>query len=89
MLLHRKTTDKNSFKNPGNFDPDNIQPGRKTGLAFSPFGFGVRKCPGYKFAEVEMALVATEILARFKIEIAEEDRNVKHVYGFITKPDRD
>ena len=81
--------DKNSFKNPGNFDPDNIQPARKTGLAFSPFGFGVRKCPGYKFAEVEMALVATEILARFNIEIAEEDRNVQHVYGFITKPDRE
>ena len=81
--------DKNSFKNPGKFDPDNIGPARKTGLAFSPFGFGVRKCPGYKFAEVEMALVAVEILARFKIEIEEQDRDVKHVYGFITKPDRE
>ena len=79
--------DQKSFKNPAVFDPENIVPG--AGLAFSPFGFGVRKCPGYRFAELEMMLVAVEILSRFKINVDEKDRNVRPVYGFITKPDRE
>ena len=49
----------------------------------------MRKCPGYRFAELEMALVAVEILSRFRIKIEEEEREVKPVYGFITKPDRE
>ena len=81
--------DKNSFKNPGAFDPENIRLSKKAGLAFSPFGFGVRKCPGYRFADVEMTLVALEILSKFKIEIDPKDRDVKPTYGFVTKPSKE
>jgi len=78
--------DKKSFKNPGTFDPENVELGKKAGLAFSPFGFGVRKCPGYRFADVEMSLVAVEILSKFRIKVDPKDRDVKLIYGFISKP---
>ena len=78
-----------SFKNPRNFDPDNFESNKKVGLAFSPFGFGVRKCPGYRFAELEMALVAVEVLSKFKMKVEDEDRDIRPAYGFITKPERE
>jgi cytochrome P450 family 20 subfamily A len=40
--------DRKVFPNPDNFDPGNFDDGKSKGLAFSPFGFGVRKCPGYR-----------------------------------------
>ena len=38
--------DKNAFPNPDQFDLENCSDIKSKGLAFSPFGFGVRKCPG-------------------------------------------
>ena len=40
--------DKNAFPNPDQFDLENCSDIKSKGLAFSPFGFGVRKCPGYR-----------------------------------------
>ena len=40
--------DKKAFPNPDKFDPENFSGIKGKGLAFSPFGFGVRKCPGYR-----------------------------------------
>ena len=38
-----------TFANPGEFDPEaNFPDGKNPGMAYSPFGFGVRKCPGYR-----------------------------------------
>ena len=38
-----------AFANPGEFDPEaNFPDGKNPGMAYSPFGFGVRKCPGYR-----------------------------------------
>ena len=42
--------DPDTFANPGEFDPEaNFPDDKKPGMAFTPFGFGVRKCPGYRF----------------------------------------
>ena len=81
--------DKNSFPNPEQFDPENFSEERKLGIGFSPFGFGVRKCPGYRFAEVEMAIAAIEILSKFKIKVDEREKTIGPVYGFVTKPERE
>ena len=42
--------DKGAFPNPEAFDPDNFKDNKSKGLAFSPFGFGIRKCPGYRYS---------------------------------------
>jgi len=81
--------DKNSFPNPDYFDPENFAEDRKLGIAFSPFGFGVRKCPGYRFADVEMAIAAILILSKFKISVDKTEGTVGPVYGFVTKPERE
>ena len=41
--------DKTAFPNPDAFDPGNFADGKSKGLSFSPFGFGIRKCPGYRY----------------------------------------
>ena len=41
--------DPETFPNPGEFDPERNFPDNKNhGMAYTPFGFGVRKCPGYR-----------------------------------------
>lgn len=76
------------FPNPRQFDPNNCSKENVKNLAFSPFGFGVRKCPGYRFANLEMVVAAVEILNRFKIEVCEGEPKVRPQYGFVTKPDK-
>ena len=41
--------DPNTFANPEEFDPEaNFPEDKSPGMAYTPFGFGVRKCPGYR-----------------------------------------
>jgi len=82
--------DKSTFPNPEVFDPDNFQNTKSSkSLAFSPFGFGIRKCPGYRFANMEMVVAAVEVLSRFKVVVIDNENVVKPVYGFVTKPDKE
>jgi len=82
--------DKNLFPNPDEFDPTNCQDIKKAGLAFSPFGFGVRKCPGYRFSNMEMAIAAVEVLTKFKLSLVNPDEErIGQVHGFVTKPERE
>jgi len=81
--------DKKAFPNPDQFDPENCCETKTKGLAFSPFGFGVRKCPGYRFATAELFVGAVEVLSKYKVVVADKENIVKPVHGFITKPDRE
>ena len=38
---------------------------------------------------MEMAIVAVEALSRFRFELVENQEEVKPVYGFISKPDKE
>ena len=61
----------------------------KEPLAFEPFGFaGKRKCPGYRFSYVEVTVFLSILMRRFKFRLA-EDIDPGHVYGLVTKPDKD
>ena len=41
--------DPETFANPEEFDPEaNFPEDKAQGMAYTPFGFGVRKCPGYR-----------------------------------------
>ena len=55
-------------------------------FGFEPFGFaGKRKCPGYRFAYVEMTIVLVTLLRKFKFELV-EGQVVTPEYGLVTKP---
>jgi len=80
------------FPQPEVFNPERFNPENKKAklLANSPFGFGVRKCPGYRFSNMEVIVIVVELLTRFKVELANPDEEeIKPIYGFVAKPERE
>ncbi|HKR50674.1 MAG TPA: cytochrome P450, partial [Pseudonocardiaceae bacterium] len=62
--------DPHLYPDPERFDPDRWLPDRATTLprgAFIPFGAGPHHCPGYSFAETEIAIVAATVAARWRL----------------------
>uniref|UniRef100_A0A0B6YSD6 Cytochrome P450 n=1 Tax=Arion vulgaris TaxID=1028688 RepID=A0A0B6YSD6_9EUPU len=74
---------------PNKFDPDRFSPENSKDRGtyeFVPFGFaGKRKCPGYKFAYSEAAVLVTDLIRRFEISLL-DDQVVQPVYGLVTHP---
>ena len=69
---------------PGRFDDNVVKSLPK--YSFEPFGFaGKRKCPGYRFAYVELTVVLATLLRNFKFDLV-EGQVVESVYGLVTKP---
>jgi cytochrome P450 len=61
------------FSNPSQFDPDRWTPEFQRLLpkyAFFPFGGGPRSCIGEGFAWMELEIVLTELLSRWRFELA-------------------
>ncbi|MGH3816111.1 MAG: cytochrome P450 [Pseudonocardiaceae bacterium] len=62
--------DPHLYPDPARFDPDRWLPDRAARLprgAFIPFGAGLHHCPGYSFAETEIAIVAATVAARWRL----------------------
>ncbi|MGQ0716770.1 MAG: cytochrome P450 [Pseudonocardiales bacterium] len=62
--------DPHLYPDPARFDPDRWLPDRAERLprgAFIPFGAGLHRCPGYSFAETEVAIVAATVAARWQL----------------------
>lgn len=60
------------WDNPEGFDPDRFTPERSEGRprhAWIPFSGGPRKCIGDYFGQLEMQIVLSMILARFRVEL--------------------
>jgi cytochrome P450 len=58
------------YPDPDRFDPDRWLPDRAAKLpngAFIPFGAGPHHCPGYTFAETEIAIVAATVATRWQL----------------------
>ena len=87
--LTEALNNKDTFPDPDNFNLDNMSEKKKLGLEFSPFGFGIRKCPGYRFSDMEVAIAGVEILSKFKLKVKDEDFNIGSTFGFVTKPARE
>lgn len=79
------------FPEPQTFNPDRFSPGNLSpqSLAFSPFGFGVRKCPGYKFAHMEVLTAVAVVVQRFRITMVDGGKRVQPKFGFVTKPQQE
>jgi cytochrome P450 len=78
------------FANPTEFDPDRWTPEFQRTLpkyAFFPFGGGSRSCIGEGFAWMELGIVLTEILRRWRFEIV-PGQTVKPKASMTLRPER-
>ena len=78
------------FSNPIQFDPDRWMSDDQRALpkyAFFPFGGGPRSCIGEGFAWMELRIVLTEILRRWRFEIV-PDQTVKPKASITLRPER-
>jgi cytochrome P450 len=67
------------FPEPERFRPDRFAPEAKAGLpkgAYVPFGGGSRTCIGMRFGQLEVKAIAAAILSRFRLELAEPEREL-------------
>lgn len=66
--LHRNPK---MYENPDAFNPDNFLPEnikKRHPYSFVPFGMGLRKCIGSKFAMTSLRMIVSKILRKYKIE---------------------
>jgi cytochrome P450 len=63
-LVHN---DPDSYPEPDEFRPERFLAGTPDGAAWIPFGGGVRRCMGARFAELEMKVVLTQVLASARL----------------------
>lgn len=68
--------DKRTWTNPEKFDPNRFNSERKEHLkcpfAYAPFGAGKHHCIGFAFAEMQIKLVMTELLKRYRLSVPED-----------------
>jgi cytochrome P450 family 110 len=57
------------YPDPEPFNPDRFLERHYSPFEYLPFGGGVRRCIGMAFAQFEMRIVLTTILARLKLEL--------------------
>eukprot|EP01080_Neovahlkampfia_damariscottae_P008985 gene8985-1084_t len=80
------------WENPMTFDPERWTPDRIKEVpllryAFIPFSAGSRNCVGKLFAQVEAPLVASMILKRYNIEMADDGKKIFADATFVLKAD--
>jgi cytochrome P450 len=63
-LVHN---DEETYPKPEEFKPERFLSGAPDGAAWIPFGGGVRRCIGARFAELEMKVVLTQVLATARL----------------------
>ena len=63
-LVHN---DESTYPDPREFKPERFLGGTPEGAAWIPFGGGVRRCIGARFAELEMKVVLTQVLATARL----------------------
>ena len=63
-LVHN---DEATYPDPREFKPERFLGGTPYGAAWIPFGGGVRRCIGARFAELEMKVVLTQVLATARL----------------------
>jgi cytochrome P450 len=84
-LVHN---DPETYPEPEKFRPERFLSGTPDGAAWIPFGGGVRRCLGARFAELEMKVVLGQIVARARLRpVGRSPEGVKRK-RFTFAPDR-
>ncbi|MBI1914322.1 MAG: cytochrome P450 [Planctomycetes bacterium] len=86
FVTHR---DPRFFENPEQFDPERFADDRAEQIppyAYFPFGAGPHVCIGNTFAIMEMTLVVSTILQRFRVALAPGQREVEPVPDVVIRP---
>jgi len=68
------------FPEPSRFRPQRFSADDKAKLprgAYVPFGGGSRTCIGMRFGQLEVKAIATKVISRFRLELAEPDRPLR------------
>jgi cytochrome P450 family 110 len=79
-LAHRR---KEVYSDPEQFRPDRFLERHYSPFEFLPFGGGIRRCLGMAFAQFEMKLVVSSILARVELALVDR-RSVRHIRRGLT-----
>ena len=66
-LVH---SDPDTYPEPDEFRPERFLEGTPKDAAWIPFGGGVRRCLGARFAELEMKVILTEVLTTARLRAA-------------------
>lgn len=84
-IMHRHPA---YWKEPEKFDPDRFAPGNVIDpIYYAPFGLGERKCLGSKLAMLEMKIVLTELISRYKLTLeSPQELHMLTVVLSLTKP---
>jgi cytochrome P450 family 135 len=84
-LIHK---DPEIYEDPEEFRPERFLGGPPDGATWIPFGGGVRRCLGFRFAQLETKIVLGEILARAKLRpVGRHDEDIKR-RRFTLAPER-
>ncbi|XP_014294632.1 cytochrome P450 4c21 [Halyomorpha halys] len=81
FLLKSMRMDPNHWKNPNIFDPDRFLEENDTlKHSYSPFGIGIRSCPGMYFATLLMKITLSKILRRLKLKPVQKNFRFKDIH---------
>jgi cytochrome P450 len=84
-LIHN---DQEIYPQPQEFRPERFLGGKGPGAAWIPFGGGVRRCLGARFAELEMKVVLTQVLASARLRATGRGPEGAKRKRFTLAPDR-
>ncbi|MCP3716184.1 cytochrome P450 [Paraburkholderia sp. CNPSo 3281] len=83
------------YSQPGRFDPERWLRGHAGGdarvhdpRAWVQFGAGPRVCPGRHLAAMEMRLVLSTLMNRFKVKLAADPSTIEEITAFAMVPSR-
>ncbi|EEB17117.1 cytochrome P-450, putative [Pediculus humanus corporis] len=86
FIIHRNS---NIFPKPDKFDPDRFKLDvlkKRNPFAFIPFSAGSRNCLGQKYAMLQMLVLSSYILRKYKIKTINSRKTVKPVPDVILRP---
>lgn len=80
VLWYRRPTD---FKE---FNPFRVETHKEIASDAMPFGFGRRKCVGYRFAELETTIFLANLLQKYTVQFGNTGKHPKPVFAVTAKP---
>lgn len=85
LCFYHTQRDPALYPHPNRFDPDRWLTIKPSVFEYSPFGAGARRCIGAPFAMMEMKIVLSILLQRYRLEFA-DDQKLNRLVWLIMSP---